>query len=527
MCRGKAKKVLIGSLIQESNTFTPARSSMEDFYRHHWVIGEAIRDLRTENELWGFMREAVDEGIEAIPVLSANAVSSGMLTAQAFAELKTSLRELLQTAFRDAGSCDGVYFALHGAMVAEDCDDTEGELIAVIRQCIGPDIPLVVSLDLHANVTRNMVRQVDGLVGFRTYPHTDFAETGRRAAKLLFATVRGEIGPIVIMRKLPLIVPAENSQTTSGPFAEMWAEAEAGEERGDSLVTSLFPVQPWLDIEEMGSTVVIVGDARRKEAAIEEAERLASLFWEMRKEFDIRLCSVQEVVEKLWQLQPGEGPMVVSDSADSPSAGSLGDSNAVLQGLLASGIYESYSCLITMVDTPAVMKAITSGVGQEVTLSLGGAVSSMDSNRRIRPIEAKGIVRRIGDGRFFLKGGYAKNTEAFMGRCVVFDIGRISVLITERATFSGDPSMYRSMGLEPCEADLVMVKSANQFRVDYGKMTRHIYILDTPGYSTANIKALSFRKIARPFYPFDDDWKDHPLYGTACQKREDEDNERS
>lgn len=527
MDRGKGKKVLIGSLIQESNTFTPARSSMEDFYRHHWVIGEAIRDIRTENELFGFMREAVEEGVEVIPVLSANAVSSGMLRAQAFAELKTSLRELLQTAFRDG--CDGVYFAMHGAMVAEECDDTESELIALIRQCIGPDIPLVISLDLHANVTRSMVRQVDGLVGFRTYPHMDFAETGRRAAKLLFATVRGEIEPIVIMRKLPLIVPAENSQSTSGPFAEMWAEAEAGEVRGDSLVTSLFPVQPWLDIEEMGSTVVIVGDARRKEAAAREAERLASLFWEKRKEFDIQLYSVQEVVEKLRQLQPEEGPMVVSDSADSPSAGSLGDSNAVLQGLLVSGIHESHSCLLTMVDAPAVLEAIATGVGQEVTLSLGGAVSSMDSTGHIRPIEAKGLVRRIGDGRFFLKGGYAKNTEAFMGRCVVFDIGRISVLITERATFSGDPSMYRSMGLEPAEADLVMVKSANQFRADYGKMTRHIYILDTPGYSTANIKALSFPKITRPFYPFDDvaDWKEHPLYGTTCQKREDEDNEQS
>ncbi|WJH32530.1 M81 family metallopeptidase [Paenibacillus sp. CC-CFT747] len=519
-------KILIGSIIQESNTFSPVRSTMDDFYRHHWLMGEAVRGITTENELKGFLVAAGEEGVETFPVLSANAVSSGMLTADAFREMKEVLRRRLQEAVREAGTVGGVYFALHGAMVAEGTDDTEAELAGIIRQTAGPGVPLVVSLDLHANVTRALVRQVDGLVGFRTYPHTDFYETGKRAARLLFAAVRGEIRPFVTMRKLPLIVPAENSQSTSGPFAELWMEAEKGEARGDSLVTSLFPMQPWLDIEEAGSTVVVVGDARRREDGVREAERLADLFWSLRKAFDVRLLSLEEMIGLVRSCSRAEkeGPLVFSDSADSPSAGSTGDSNAVLKALLESGLHRSRSCLLTMVDPAAVDRAVEAGVGQELILPLGYGCEGSAGSRFGLPLEVQGRVRRIGDGRFTLQGGYAKNTEAFMGRCAVFETGRVSVLLTERPTFSGDPAMYRSMGLEPLDADVVVVKSANQFRADYEKLARSISILDTPGYSSANLKSLPFRRVNRPFYPLDDpeDWTEHPLYGRTKQCKEEE-----
>ncbi|MDQ1909006.1 M81 family metallopeptidase [Paenibacillus sp. GD4] len=524
VAEGDEMRVLIGSLIQESNTFSPSRSSLQDFYQHHWVTGEEVRSIQTQNELWGFMRKAEEEGVAVVPVLSANAVSSGMLAAESFRELKIKLRTLLQAALQREGGFDGVYFALHGAMVAEDCDDTEGELLTVIRDCVGPDLPLVISLDLHANLTERMARQVNGLIGFRTYPHIDFAETGSRAASLLFAAIRGEVQPVVKLVKLPMIVPAENSQSTHGPFAELWEEARAGEEKGDVLVTSLFPVQPWLDIDEMGSSVVVVGHAGKEQEAVREAERLAGLFWEKREAFGIELFTVRQVIGKLREHRRDEGPIVISDSADSPSAGSLGDSNAVLKELLEQQVQLTHRCLVTLVDAPAVHKAITAGVGQETVLSLGGSLHESLPQPLFRPIEVSGLVRRIGDGRFYLKNGYAKNTEAFMGRCVVFDIGWISVLITERATFSGDPAMYRSMGLEPSEAELVQVKSANQFRAEYGKLTPHIYMLDSPGYSQANLMALAFRKLVRPFYPLDEvtDWKEHPLYGTKSTQREDD-----
>lgn len=495
-------RILIGSVIQESNTFSPVRSTLADFRSHQWLEGAAILDNPVENELQGCLRAAKEHQVEVVPTISANAISSGKFSAAAFAELKTLITEKM----KQAGSVDGVYFAMHGAMVAEDCDDVEGELLHIIRRLVGDSVPIVVSLDLHANVTGNIVQSVDGLLGFRTFPHTDFSETGYRSAQLLFSIVRGEVKPHIAFRKLPVIVPAENSQTSYGPFAELWEEAAAGEQRNESLHTSLFPVQPWLDIEEMGASVVVVGLDKQK--AEQEAERLAGLFWEKRHAFSVTLHSVDEVIRHTEQkvIKGSPEPVIVSDSSDSPSAGSTGDSTVLLRALLQTGAWQRLRCLLMVVDAPASQLAAEAGVGKPVSMRIGYTLN--DAAPYAEVAEIKGRVRSTGDGRFTLQGGYAKNTVADMGRYAVVDVGKVSLLISEKPTFSSDPGMYRSVGLEPAEADLVMVKSANQFRQDYNKISQDIFILNTPGCSPADIRRLEYKKLVRPFYPFDDhfDW---------------------
>lgn len=488
-------RILVGGIIQESNTFSPVVSTMEDFRNHFFLVGDEIKSIHTKNEIGGFYAAASEEKVSIEPTIFGSAVSSGVFKKEALMELKS----LLFSKIEQSNSYAGVYFALHGAMVSQEVSDVEGELIEGIRHLIGDHIPFVVSLDLHANITKRMIKHVDGLVGFKTYPHVDFFETGYRAAKLLFSIIRGEIHPVVVMKKIPMIVPAENSQTSHGPFADLWREASEGEENRDSILTSLFPVQPWLDIHEMGTAVVVVGQDEQK--ANQEAERLARLFWQKRHEFNIELFSVQEVVKKaLNKLE--DAPYVISDSADSPGAGATGDSNVVLRDLLELGVQEKLVSFIPVVDPKAVERAIDAGVGNEVTVNVGYSLN----RRQGKPIRVTGNVTKIGDGRFVLKGGYAKNTVANMGRSVVLQIGKVSLLIGERATFMGDPSMYRSMGLEPKEADLVVVKSANQFRADYEGISKNIFILDTPGCSPANLERLEFKKIERPLYPFDDDF---------------------
>ncbi|WP_054956785.1 M81 family metallopeptidase [Paenibacillus dakarensis] len=492
----KSPKILIGSIIQESNTFSCRMSDMDDFRKHSLLYGPDLLEQRTESELQGFIKEARERGAGLVPVMAANAISSGRFSKQGVEELTSILLERLREAA--ASGVDGVYFALHGAMAAEECDDVEGHLIRMIRSVIG-DLPFVISLDLHANITQAMTDNVDGLVGFRTYPHTDFAETGKRAARLLFSILGRESRPVVRMRKIPMIVPAENSQTTYGPFADLWKAADQGEEYGDSLVTSLFPVQPWLDVEELGCTVVTVGwDAERAEA---EAERIAELFWQKRHEFDIRLYTMPEIAAMADARRDGDLPMILSDSADSPGAGSSGDSGYVLSELIRLGVPDKHRCLHLVVDPAAVETAVTAGVGSEASFQLGYSLCPDGLQ-----VPLTGVVRRIGDGRFMLGGGYASGTEAFMGRCAVIETGKLSVLVSERPTFSGDPAMYRSMGLMPEEADIVLVKSANQFRAEYEKLSDRIYILDTPGRSPANLKQLNYRAVQRPFYPFDDDF---------------------
>lgn len=491
-------RILVGGIVQESNTFSPARSTMDNFRDHVFVTGDEMRELKISNEINGFCQAADDEHVDYVPLLFGQAVSSGIFTDKAFQELKETVIERI----RGQLSFDGVFFALHGAMVAEHCDDVEGELLTLIRKEIGNETPIVISLDLHANVTNKMIRQVQGVVGYRTFPHIDFYETGYRAAKLLFSIVQEDLKLEIVLRKIPMIVPAENGQTAHGPLAELWQEAEIGEQKGDSLVTSIFPVQPWLDVDELGFSIVVAGKDREK--AIFEAERLAWLAWDKRHQFDVELINLADILAKALHRSPSGEPLIISDSADSPGAGSTGDSNVVLKELLGSGIGNDLTCLLSIVDAPAVSEAIRAGVGEIVDLTVG---FTLNPNREHgKPLSVRGQVIRIGDGRFTFQSGYAKGTEGNMGRCVVFQTGKIYLLISEKPTFTGDPNMYRSMGLEPSGADFVMVKSANQFRADYEQISSSIYIVNTPGYSSADLKSLHFSKMKRPFYPFDEDF---------------------
>ncbi|MBP1989507.1 microcystin degradation protein MlrC [Paenibacillus eucommiae] len=297
-----------------------------------------------------------------------------------------------------------------------------------------------------------------------------------------------------------MIVQAENHQTCQGPMAELWSEAETGEQRLGLFNTSLFAVQPWLDVKEMGCSIVTVG-----ENAIEaqsEAERLAELFWNKREQFEVDLLSVPEILDIL-NKRPSTGPIIISDSADSTGAGSPGDSNYVLRQLLKQGAETMYSALISMVDARAANLAVAAGIGNTVRLKLGHSIS-YDMGE---PLEIDVVVTFIGDGKFRYGGGFIENLEANMGCNAVVAIGRISLLIMENAVHTGDPAMYLSVGLEPLEHNLVLVKSATQFRSSYEKISNEIYILDTPGASTANLKSLSFQHIQRPMYPYDDfDW---------------------
>lgn len=488
-------RIVVGGIVQESNTFSPKPSTLEDFHRILYLVGPELNKAGAEeNELSGFRRAAEERGVTLVPTLYAQAVSSGPIKREALNALKKALLEQLDL----AGEYDGILFALHGAWVADDRDSADGEILEAIRDKAGREIPLVITLDSHANVNSTMMEQADAIIGYRTFPHVDHAGTGYRAANLLFDRVSGGKKIHTVLGKAPMIVPAEKHTTYREPMASLWEAAFAGEASGDSMMTSLFAVQPWLDVKEMGFSVVVIGEDRLRAEA--EARRLVEAAWAKRREFDIQLYSVSQVVSF---LEDGSStrPIVASDSADSPGAGSSGDSNAVLSQLLACGAERRYRCLLSMVDPAAAKSAYEAGTGSLVKLSVGHSVSTATGS----PMEIEGEVVYAGEGRFRFGGGMVANMEARMGQCAVVRIGQISLLLMENPTFTGDPAMYRSVGLEPADADFVLVKSAAQFRADYEQITDQIYILDTPGASTANLKSLPFVRIPRPIYPFDED----------------------
>ena len=491
-------RIAIGQFMEESNTFVRQRADLGHFRATQLFYGgDVVARLRgTRAEIGGFLDVLEPAGVEIAPTVAANAVSSGPVTREAFEHVKAAFFERL----RAASPVDGVLLALHGAMVLEDAPDGEGELLAAVRKAIGPAVPLVATLDLHATITPRMVQEADALVGYDTYPHIDLYETGAKAAALLLRTVRGEVRPVTLFARSPMLVPAEGQGTDDQPMAGLMAEAKRLQARPGVLAVSLFPVQPWLDIPDTGFCVMAVADGSRRAAEIEPMVRqLAWQAWERRRSFSANLLTVDEAIHRA--LTSDGGPFILSESADSTGSGSPGDSAHVLERLLALGVREP--CLVTVVDAPAVARAIAAGVGAEIAMTVGGTLDP----RYNRPVPVAGRVRILSDGRFVSSDKKSAGVEFHMGRAAVIEVGRVSVLATERPAFTFDPALYRSVGLEPRDAKIVVVKSPLQFRDGYGAFARACWVVDTPGPSTARVERLDWRHRSRPLFPFDDDFE--------------------
>jgi microcystin degradation protein MlrC len=489
-------RIALGQFMEESNTFVRQRADLEHFRATQLLYGDEIvpRLRGTRAEIGGFLDVLGPAGVELVPTVAANAVSSGPVTRATFEHVRDALLERLAA----AGPVDGVLLALHGAMVLEDAPDGEGEFLAAVRKAVGPAVPIVATLDLHATITPRMVQEA--LVGYDTYPHIDLYETGAKAAALLLRAVRGEVRPVTLFARSPMLVPAEGQGTDDQPMAGLMAEAKRLQARPGVLAVSLFPVQPWLDIPDTGFCVMAVADGARRAAEIEPMVRqLAWQAWERRRSFAADLLPVDDAIRRA--LASDGGPFVLSESADSTGSGSPGDSAHVLERLLALGVTER--CLVTVVDAPAVARAIAAGVGADVATTVGGTLDP----RYNRPVAVEGRVRILSDGRFISSDKKSAGVEFHMGRAAVIEVGRIAVLATERPAFTFDPALYRSVGLEPRNAKIVVVKSPLQFRDGYAAVARACWVVDTPGPSTARVERLDWRHRSKPLYPFDDDFE--------------------
>jgi microcystin degradation protein MlrC len=397
-------------------------------------------------------------------------------------------------------------------MLAEGDDDPDGTTLERVRAVVGLEVPVVASLDLHANVTARMARHATALCGYATYPHVDQAATGRRAAWLLFHALAGE--PLAMARcPVPMVVPAENMQTTSGPLAEVYAAAHHLVDTGQALDVSISVVQPWLDVPELGACVTVV--ARDHGPAEEMAEGLARALWERRRRFDVTLVPLETAVERaLASTEPPAptGPVVLSHSADGPGSGSAGDSPAVLAAFVRRGLDRPAAagtpldrpCLFTVVDPAAASAAAAAGVGSTLDLSVGAGIDP----RWTPPVRLHARVDWAGEGSFTFKGPSYTGSQARMGRTGVLAAGRLRVVVTEHAVPTIDPELYRSVGLEPREAQAVVVKSPNMFRAGYAPIAREMIVVDAPGASSPNLRSLPFRRLSHPLYPWDDfEWQ--------------------
>jgi microcystin degradation protein MlrC len=482
-------RIAIARISHEANTFNPTKTTMNDFLLSGYYIGQEILDRYYSDELSGciagFIPVLNDAGVEIVPLITLGARMRGVVTQEALTEIK----ERLVISVKRTKPLDGILLNMHGAMVSEEQEDMEGYLIEKVREVVGPEIPIVVTFDIHAFITKRKIKNTTSVVGYHTYPHLDSVQTGERAAKLLLKILNEGIKPEIGYIKLPMIAPPENTSTEEGAFKEIFKLIHESEENETILSSSLFTAQPWMDIQNLGWDVLIYGYDKMK--AEKWTKKIARECWLRKEEFLPKRTPIKEAIREAASYN--EKPVIISDTAD--SAGAPGDSTMLLGEMLRQKI--RCEALITVVDPGSVKVCNEVGVGKLVRLKLGGKIDPFSE-----PLDVEGKVRLMQDGHYVLNG-----REGYNGLTAVLQIRDIKVVITEYPPNGAHPITYRSVGLEPKNAQIVVVKSPRNFRAHYSPFASKFIIPETQGLATPDFKQLPFVKIPRPFYPFDEEEK--------------------
>ena len=481
-------KIGVGLIMQESDSFSPITTSLQNFKDYYYVKGKEILEKfkGTNHEIGGFIDIATKEHFTPLYTIAANAVSSGPVESE-------TLNYLIQEMLRyldSGGDIDGFYMVLHGGMLVDEINDGSGMILHALREAIGEDIPIVASLDMHANITSLMVQNCNAIRVYHTFPHVDQRETGTIATEILLKIINKEITPKMSVCKIPMALPAEISTTNREPAKKIIKAMENIEKKSGIVSASFCHMQPWLDTPTAGCSTVVISDGN-KELAVKEARNLADLFWSLRDDYLPPLLKPEDAIKKALSAQ--DGPFLLLEGADSPSAGAPGDGTNLLKVIMEMKIDKP--TYFQIVDSEAVNHAIKAGLNATVTVSLGGKIDKFS-----KPVKVTARVKTITDGVFKNIGPFNRGVETKMGRTVVLVKDKIYIVVNELPTLLIDSATYRSVGLRPEDAQIVCVKSTV---IAYGDTPKEILFLDTLGSSSPNLKGLPFKKIKRPFYPFD------------------------
>ena len=490
-------RIAIAKYGQETSSFSPVPTTLDTFRLYGLYEGQEILEKsKGVGPIGGFLLAAEQEGLDwtPLPLIRGWAGASGIITADTVKFFEEKLVEGL----RAVQPVDAFYFDLHGAGQAENEPDSEGYLLTVIRQMLGDKVPLVISLDHHANVTQLMIDCVDGVVADQTQPHNTF-ETGQLAGKMLFAMLRGEMKPTIAWQKIPMITHQEQFLTSQGPMKEWFDLARDMETRPGVVSASTCPVQPWLDVPEGGWSAIVVTD-NDPPLARQLVVELANRAWTLRDQF-WKLDSIPPAAAICRAVMAKKGLVVLSDTGDSVFGGATGDSTCILNEMLSQHVTET--ALLPMVDPEVVEVAVQAGQGHEITVPIGGKLDSRSS----RPLEITANVAGIGGGRFEVD---IVGLESFdMGRSVLLEVGSIKIVVSEKRGVGGNhPLVYRHFGLEPAEAKMVVLKTASNWQY-YDGLISEVVRVDTPGMTMSHLEEFEWVQLPRPIYPLDDlrEWR--------------------
>ena len=492
-----AFNILTAEITHETNTFNIHPTDIRDFEVRYLLDGPAAIAARGDNntELAGVLDTGRLHEWKVTHTISAAAGPGGRVTDRALDRLCAPLLEAAAQ-----GGWDGVLLMLHGAMVTVSHDDGEAEILRRLRAVTGPDVPIAVTLDPHANVSAAMCDLAQILVSFTTYPHVDIRATGRRTAQLLHRAITGEIHPVTLRAHRPMLEEASGGRTDVGPMIDRHALGRASEARKGIYAVSINGGFPCADIEEVGPTVLVTCEIGSTDAQ-SIAEEIADDIWERRDEKLNHYLTVEQAAAQAKAWKPGDGPLVIADYADNPGSGAYGDSTALLAALLEEDV--DNACFGPMID-PEVAQALQSEtVGNTVTVLLGGKTAP---NFGGGPISLTGTVQWVGDGWFTGSGPILGGLQRNFGATAVLRVQGIDILIVTIAQQLLDLRQFEAFGIDPQKKTVVALKSMQHFRAAFTPISGRIIVCDSGALCTLNYAALDYCRVPRPMYPLD-----HPV----------------
>ncbi len=492
---GKLKlNVLTAEIYHETNTFSCRKTGEKEFRDRYLLFGaDAIAERGQVNtELAGFLKIGRDHGWQVNHLLSASAGPGGKVTRGAF---ETLCEPITTTAGQD--HYDGILLGLHGAMVTEFCEDGEGELLQRLRNLVGPDIPIAMTLDLHANVSATMCSLCDIFVSYKTYPHIDMREVGLQAGEILHRAMTGEINPRTIRIPLAMLEEVNGGRTDTGPMIERISMARDYEAQNDVFAVSINAGFAQADIVEVGPTVLVTGQGDF-DAHTEFAETVARDIWESRHQVLNNYLSVQAAAEMAANYNRKHGPLIIADYADNPGGGGYGDSTNLLRALLE--IKSTDTCFGPMVDGDTVQLLHSARIGDRVNISLGGKT---DPTFGGSPLNLNVKLVSISNGQYVGDGSMIGGLCGSFGPSAVVRIEGIEILVVTIPEQILDLQQFKAFGIEPEEKRVVALKSMQHFRAAFAPIAGEIIVCDSEALCTLQYERLGYQNVPRPIFPLD------------------------
>ncbi len=492
--------VLSAEFVSENNTFKKGLTELHDFAIDCLIEGDAAITARgaANTELAGFVEVARKNGWQMIHSISALASPAGPVSRAAYDHIAGIIcRDV--TAHK--GRIDGILLSLHGAQVCDFCEDGEGELLRRLRAIVGPDLPISVTLDLHANATASMAENAQIWVSYKTYPHIDMVECGRLAAELLHSAMAGQTQPATLRRAVPMMDEINAGRSDAGPMVAQYELARAEETEPGILSVSLNAGFSDADIHEMGPSVFVTYDratagAQTRAAAIADAH--ARAIWDARFSGQNEFLDVTKAAEIARGFDASNGPLVIADYADNPGSGAYGDATNLLRALL--DVKLANAAFSPMIDPEAAATLHRHKQGDTVTLAVGGKCDPAFGGG---PLTLTGTIITLSDGAYRGDGPMLGGLDHTYGPTAVFRVDGIDILIvTEREQMLDRQQLY-AFGIDPTKKAVLALKSMQHFRAAFEPIAGKVIVCDSGALSTPNMSRRPYAKVRRPIWPLD------------------------